>query len=180
MCHELLKDANVYRRLFELDIELAEQMRARGCGCGGPLHRVHYRRKPRGPSGTAPELEIRFSFCCGAEGCRKRSMPPSVRFLGRRVYWAVVVTLVTAAVSGLTAERVKRLRKWVGVDRRTLTRWITWWHESFPRSSVWQSRCSRFLPPIDAATLPGALLARFPGDPRTQLTAALSFLAMES
>jgi hypothetical protein len=27
----------------------------------------------------------RFSFCCAVGGCRKRTTPPSLRFLGRKV-----------------------------------------------------------------------------------------------
>ena len=46
-----------------------------------------------------PELEEyaeRFSFCCAVDGCRKRATPPSLRFLGRKVYLATVVTLISA------------------------------------------------------------------------------------
>ena len=43
---------------------------------------------------------MRLSFCCGREGCRRRVLPPSVLFWGRRVYWAAVVLVVTAPCQG--------------------------------------------------------------------------------
>ena len=57
------------------------------------------------------------------EGCRRRHTPPSVRFLGRRVYVGLVVVLVSAMRHGLTAPRVQRLREQLGIDRQTLERW---------------------------------------------------------
>ena len=180
MCHKLLKDANLYRRLFELDIVLAEASRRAGCGCGARLHRANYPRKPRGPASVSPGIEVRFSFCCSAEGCRKRKTPPSVRFLGRRVYWAAVVVLLTAVTSGMTPARVARLRALIGVDRRTLARWVKWWRDSFPRSTTWRARRDRLLPPVDERKLPSSLLGRFTGDQTERLVATLSFLVMAS
>jgi len=37
----------------------------------------------------------RFSLCCGARAVRKRATPPSVRFLGRRVYLGAVVIVAS-------------------------------------------------------------------------------------
>jgi len=42
--------------------------------------------------------------------------------MGRRVYAGLVVVLVSAMVHGLTAERVNRLRKVLGIDRHTEVR----------------------------------------------------------
>jgi hypothetical protein len=39
----------------------------------------------------------RFSFCCDRDGCRNRATPPSVRFLGRKVYLGAVVMLISAS-----------------------------------------------------------------------------------
>ena len=80
-------------------------------------------RKPRG----GPPWEVRFSFCCAKEGCRRRHTPGSVRFLGRRVYAGLIVVLVSAMLHGLNPERVQRLRKVLGIDWRTLGRWRQWW-----------------------------------------------------
>ena len=58
---------------------------------------VCYGRKPRGlPDGIdpGPVLPVRFSFCCSVDGCRRRHTPPSVRFLGRKVYLSVMVVLL--------------------------------------------------------------------------------------
>ena len=60
--------------------------------CEGPLHDANSWRKPRGgPPNLEKLFELRYSLCCGREGCRRRVMPPSVRFWGRRVYWAPVI-----------------------------------------------------------------------------------------
>ena len=75
--------------------------------CGGPLHRGDYPRKPRGglsPS-AAEAFGRRFSLCCGREGCRRRATPPSVRFLGRRVYVGAVVIVASAIVALATDDR---------------------------------------------------------------------------
>ena len=93
----------LFELLFAIDQDLAANARAAGCpACGGRLHSVRYPRKPRGgPADLGPEYDWRFSFCCAGEGCRRRATPPSVRFLGRRVYLgAVVVRSLTCNTSG--------------------------------------------------------------------------------
>ena len=90
MCHELLQDPNFFRLLLCIDQELAGELKAGGCVCGGVLHRADYPRKPRGClAEVRSQFESRWSFCCNR--CRKRSTSMSVRFLGRRVYLAVAV-----------------------------------------------------------------------------------------
>ncbi|HRZ54915.1 MAG TPA: hypothetical protein P5525_05600 [Candidatus Paceibacterota bacterium] len=54
-----------------------------------------------------PRWQVRFSLCCGKEGCRRRNTPPSVRFLGRWVYAGLVVILV-AAMTPLRGDRARR------------------------------------------------------------------------
>jgi hypothetical protein len=49
----------------------------------------------------------------------------------------------------------------LGVARRTLQRWRTWWREQFPRTPLWRAACARFMPPLPEAQLPGGLLERF-------------------
>ncbi len=72
----------------------------------------------------------RFSLCCGRDGCRHRATPPSVRFLGRRVYiGAVVIVASVAALAAASAQRV------TGVPARTLRRWIRWWRGPFTTSA---------------------------------------------
>jgi hypothetical protein len=179
VCHALLRDASLYAQLLTLDRDLAAEARAAGCGfCGGILHSARYPRKPRGgPDDLAPEYATRLSFCCAAEGCRRRTTPPSVRYLGRRVYLGAVVVLVTALMGGVTAPRAARLREWFGVNVRTLKRWRAWWRATFVASAFWQGAQARFMPPVAVATLPASLLERFAGDERTRLLHALTFLA---
>lgn len=87
MYHELPRNASFWAFLFKVDRGLAEEARQKKCPCGGCLHRANYPRKPRGGGEELPqEYGRRLSFCCEREGCRKRVTPPSVRFLGRKVY----------------------------------------------------------------------------------------------
>src|SRR4249920_3425051 len=86
----LLADARFHEQLLVFDRDLAASARAARCRlCGGALHSGSYARKPRGgPAGLGQEYAERFSFCCAVDGCRKRTTPPSLRFLGRKVYLA--------------------------------------------------------------------------------------------
>lgn len=179
MCLTLLQDSRLYQFLLTIDREFAEQVRAEGCHCRGRVHRSDYERKPRGgPPGLGPEYDKRFSFCCAVEGCRSRKTPPSVRFLGRRVYLGAVVLLVSAMQGGITDKRAADLKKRLGVSRRTLWRWRSWWREDFPRSNFWKRMRGRFMPPLHDGSLPATLLASFTDeDDRSRLIQALSFLA---
>jgi len=178
--HGLLRDSRFFETLCRFDEDLAEQARAAGCRrCGGRLHRAHYPRKPRGgPAELEPGQERRLSFCCAREGCRRRTTPPSLRFLGRRVYFGPVFVLVTTLCQGISPRRVARLREQVGLDRRTLARWRRWWQQAFARSPFWKAARGRFVPPVELPALPASLLERFVGaDAGERLRAALAFLA---
>lgn len=179
MCLTLLQDSRLYQFLFTIDHDFAERARAAGCPCGGRLHQANYARKPRGgPSDLGPEHRKRLSLCCAREGCRSRKLPSSVRFLGRRVYLGAVVLLVSAMQGGLTDRRVSELEASLGVSRRTLWRWRSWWRQTFPASEFWKRERSRFMPALHASNLPASLLERFTGeDDRSRLIQALSFLA---
>jgi hypothetical protein len=178
VCHALLHDASLYDVLLKFDHDLAADARAAGCPCGGVLHSARYPRKPRGgPDELGPEYRTRLSFCCAVDGCRQRVTPPSVRYLGRRVYLGAVVVLVTAMRAGLTARRAAQLREVLGVSVRTLARWRRWWQETFVASSFWQGVKGRFVPPVDPGELPATLLERFVADhARDRLVAVLRFL----
>jgi hypothetical protein len=163
MDHRLLQQASFWFFLLRIDEELAESARQTGCACGGRLHRANYRRKPRG--GPTPDLAreyaLRLSFCCHREGCRKRVTPPSVRFLGRRVYLGAVVVLVAAMRQGASPSRVRVLSELFEVDARTIARWQVFWREQFPQTEFWKTERGRFLPMIAAAALPLRLLEEF-------------------
>jgi hypothetical protein len=173
-CQNHLADQHVYQLLEKVDADLTEEARLKGCVlCGGALHRGDYDRKPRG----GPQWETRFSLCCAREGCRRRHTPPSVRFMGRRVYAGLVVVLVSAMIHGLKPERVQRLRELLGIDRRTLERWRQWWLDRFAQSSFWREARARFMPPLCQKTLPLSLCASFEIERRDRLLDLLRFLA---
>jgi len=158
----LLGDAKFYHALECIDAELAEATRQAGCSqCQGRLHSARYPRKPRGGPADLPSgYEGRASFCCAVEGCRRRATPPSVRFLGRRVYLGAVVVLASAMQQGINALRARRLKQLFGVSRQTLERWRRWWREAFPASRFWQSLRGRLVPAVDDS-LPLSMLERF-------------------
>ncbi len=176
-----LAKSSVYELLEKCDADLAEKCRLAGClKCPvseGRLHRSDYRRKPRGGPEEAKNQEIwRDSFCCDREGCRKRHTPPSVRFLGRKVYWGVVVVLMAAMQHGVKPARVELLRERLGIDRRTLERWRTWWLLTFVESKFWKEARARFMPVPCQQTLPWSLCEAFGTDRLDRLLDLLRFL----
>jgi hypothetical protein len=164
--------------LGKIDADLAQEVRQAGClGClVGKLHSAKYKRKPRSGQKKCLE-ERRHSFCCDQDGCRKRHTPPSVRFLGRRVYWGLMVVLVSAAHHGITPERMRVLREALGIDRRTLERWRQWWLESFVQSPYWKLARARFMPLLCEQSLPLSLVRAFAVGRPGQLIALLKFLS---
>ena len=180
MCQALLSDQRFHQLLLQFDADLAASTRADGCPCcAGVLHSACYWRKPRGaPRGLPPQYSQRASFCCAVDGCRKRATPPSLRFLGRKVYLAAMVVLISALRCGLTPKRVNRLAQSVSVPRRTLERWRCWWREVFAGSAFWKAASARFMPPVNSEVLPASLLERFSAlDPQGRLIALLRFLS---
>jgi hypothetical protein len=159
VCHALLGDPAFFRFLCRIDAEFAEKTRLGRCPeCSGPLHVGDFPRKPRGvPSCVRKEYSSRLSFTCG--WCDARSTPASVRFLGRRVYVAVVLMLVSPQASSASRTVADLLE----VPARTLKRWRAWWQREFFRTPFWQSVRDRICPPLRADDLPGGLLERFGG-----------------
>lgn len=92
-------------------------------------------------------------------------MPPSVRFLGPRVFFGAVVVLASAMQHGPTKQNATRLGELLGVSRRTLGRWRQWWSPTFRASRFWQSLRNRFMPVVDEEALPLSLLERFEREP---------------
>lgn len=160
---KLIDGATFYHVLERIDAELAETTRQAGCQrCAGALYKAYYPRKPRGgPADLPASYHKRASYCCGVEGCRTRATPPSVRFLGRRVYLGAVVVLASALRHGVSAFRLRRLKELFGASYETLLRWRTWWLEAFPASRFWQSLRGRFMPTVDETALPRSLVERF-------------------
>lgn len=160
LCQNLLADGRFLELILRYDADLARTARAAGCEvCGGVLHSAAFPRKPRGgPADVEAASGERLSFCCAVRDCRKRVTPPSVRFLGRKVYLGAVVVLATALRHGATPRRAARLRELFGVSARTLARWRTWWREVFAESPAWRGARSRFATPVPASALPASLL----------------------
>lgn len=176
----LLLDSRFFDLLLRLDEDLAAEARRAGCGCGGVLHSARYQRKPRGgPSGLGPQHAERFSFCCAREGCRQRTTPASLRFLGRKVFFGVVVVLVPALRDGPTPTRLKRLCEAFAVSVRTVRRWCHFWRDTFVASRAWRSVQGHFATPIHGGRMPSALLEAFSGigDTAQRLVAALRLVA---
>jgi len=176
---EIFSNASFPEALLALDRELAREAKQRGCPrCEGVLDIAHYPRKPRGgPFALDGEQGRRLSLCCRREGCRLRVTPPSVRFLGRRVYLSIVVLLCGVLRQGPTTWRLDALRRVVGADRRTLERWRRWWVEHVGGSRVFEIGRADFMPSPEAARLPLSLLDSFVGTACERAMHALSWLA---
>ena len=155
MSHKYLKQASLYPLLDRVDRDLAAQVQAAGCPkCDGRLDVANYPRKPRGVDAfvvLCGAFSVRYSLCCARDGCRCRATPPSVRFLGRKVYLAVVVMLITALRQGPTPPGAKKLKEELGVDRRTLKRWRVWWQEVFSQGEFWNEARRRLFPQAPSA-----------------------------
>jgi len=179
MSHDFTPEREFFFHLFQIDEQIAEKVRACGCGCGGRLHRADYARKPRGLPPEAEEaFSRRISFCCDRDGCRERSMPPSVRFLGRRVYVGAVVVLACAMRQLAEADPSCRgASRAVQAPARTIGRWSRWWQTAFIASRLWQSERWRFMPPVSTGRMPWSLLERFAGTGNDKLGAMLLWLS---
>jgi hypothetical protein len=162
MYHDLPGAASFWSFLLEIDQDLAETVRKNACSCGGRLHCANYLRKPRGTLVQLSEpLCKRLSFCCDRDGCRKRVTPPSVRFLGPKVYLGAVIIVISAMRQGPTPRRVRELSKRFGADRRTIARWQVFWREHVSQTPFWKVAHARFTPVIEIVTLPFSLVDAF-------------------
>ncbi len=173
MYDAIAQDPSFFRFLSQIDAELAAETRGAGCQhCSGRLHIADFPRKPRGcPAKVVEEYSRRLSFTCGR--CDSRATPPSVRFLGRRVY--VATALMLSSPDSASARELQRL---LGVSRRTVLRWRQWWTQEFPRTGLWRSLRSRLMPPIAFVQLPQGLLDRLsPKEPAVRLAQALRLLS---
>lgn len=164
MLPELLQTTNLFYLLHRIDIDLAEQQQRAGCSfCGGPLHYSTYQRKPRGGPDTLPkEIFVRLSLCCGNEECRRRTLPPSTIFMDRRVYFKAVIFIVTTLNQKAPQEYSKNaLSKMLGANRKTITRWLTYFCEIFPHSRTWKTVRGFISPTVLNRELPGSLVGYY-------------------
>ena len=175
----VLNDVRFYGLLLKFDQDLAAKVREGRCSvCGAALHSAPYPRKPRGgPAGLGKEHRERLSLCCAADGCRRRSRPPSLRFLGPKVYWGAVIIVISAMRCGPTPARMRQLKEWVGVSRQTVLRWQAWWQQVLPQTGVWRAACGAFSLPVASEELPLSVLERFTGELEDRLLGLLRLLA---
>lgn len=147
----ILPDNAFFKTLCEIDYENILTIKALLCPyCGGKLDTANYPRKPRG----AGELEtIRYSLCCRNDGCRHRVTPPSLRFLGRKVYSICVVILV---------EFVDKLVLSSRIARKTLARWYKFWGNRLASDHPFMRLSKSFLPSeFQSNGLPSSILDVF-------------------
>jgi len=147
--------------LAQVDSAIAAAVQKTGCpACGGPLYQSNYQRKGRGGGLVAVDasLMLRHSLCCGREGCRKRTLPPSLRFFGRRVYLTSVILFASAWARVCATLQEASAR--TAVPPGTLGQWRRWWVESAPGTDWWRGVRARMVPPPDEASLPLSLLER--------------------
>ena len=105
--------------LLDIDLQLAMKVRLNRCPyCGGKLHCAFYSRKPRGMVLEKIGYITRYGLCCSREGCRKRVLPPSTIFLGRKVYWSCII-LVCVALQQLNDKTAEQLEKKFGIPLMT-------------------------------------------------------------
>ena len=178
-CPALPRGVSFWSFLLSIDQDLAERTRQDGCACGGRLHRADYPRKPRGCRDRLPEEYLRrLSFCCDRDGCRKRVTPPSVRFLGRKVYLGAMVILIAAMRQGATPRRVHELSRLIGADRTTIARWQLFWQEHFPQTTFWKVARARLVSVFEIVAYPLSILEAFVGiDDRQGWGNLLKFLS---
>ena len=158
MFEEIELGGEFFERLLTIDAEITAKVASEGCRfCGGRLHRGDYTRKPRGGllAVAAETFRRRFSLCCGREGCRRRATPPSVRFLGRRVYVGAVVIIASVVALSLAAESAAR--RATGVPARTTRRWLRWWRGPFITSPVFVDVAARMVA-VDRLRLPASVI----------------------
>jgi hypothetical protein len=167
-----------FEELMAIDAAIVERAGEEPCrDCGGPLYRGDYPRKPRGGllAIAAEAFGRRFSLCCGRDGCRHRATPPSVRFLGRRVYVGAIVVLASAVA--LAAATVSLGVRTTGVPALTTRRWLRWWRGPFTTSGPFVDLSALLVPAPDRRRLPVSLLERLGGQGSAPIAKLLTWLA---
>ena len=164
MLAELLADVSIFRVLHQIDQDLARACQQAGCPfCHAPLHNAPYTRKPRGgPADIPAEFCVRLSLCCSRKSCRRRVLPPSCLFLGRKVYWqAVIVIITTLRQRDPRSHSINMLARKFHISRRTVVRWVHYFREVFPQSRWWQRLRGLVCAQIGNTDLPQGLVNHF-------------------
>lgn len=150
----------LYEGLRRIDDDLASEAQSRGCPrCEGPLDRAPWLRKPRGCD-LPEDVCWRLGLCCRA--CRRRVLPSSTLFWGRKVYWgAVVLVCVVMRQRRLVGGTAAALRRLFGVSSETLRRWMAMFAVEVPASTRWQRLRGWVSGSVRDDGLPTTLLAEF-------------------
>jgi len=158
--HGLLGNVEFHEWLSRTDVDLAEQLRRRGCqreGCGGRLHTANFPRKVRGLAvDGSSAFASRLGLCCG--WCRRRVLPPTVRFFGRSSY-AFVAALVAAATT--FASGIAPGARLVGAAWVTIARWMRFLQCDLARRGEWQAARGRLPAVVPLEQLPLSLVEVF-------------------
>jgi len=161
---DLLRSAQFFGLLLKIDKKAVETTRAARCPCGGPLHVGDFERKPRGlllqPDELPEGYRMRFDLCCG--WCRKRTMPASVRFLGRKVYWAAAVVVATVIAHRSARDAMRLVQRELGVSSSTVACWRRWWR-ALTGMAYWVQARGRLPVELDVEAIPASLLSEYAG-----------------
>jgi len=178
MLPEILQSTNLFHLLHRIDVDLAAQQQGAGCPfCGGTLHYSNYQRKPRGGPCLSEDISTRFSLCCSREDCRRRTLPESTLFMKRRVYFRVVILIVTTLSQNKPQDYSKNmLTNMLGADRKTISRWLHYFRELFPKSQTWKRLRGFLSPGLRALSLPGSLVAYFLANSERTMQAVINCL----
>jgi len=177
MFDQIVLGGEFFEGLVAVDEAIVERATGESCRyCGGRLHRGDYPRKPRGGliGQAAESFRRRFSLCCGREGCRRRATPPSVRFLGRRVYVGAVV--IVASMVAVMKQAASEARRSTGIAARTTRRWLRWWRGPFTATSVFVAVSSRMVPAVSRMALPLSIVDRLAGSLEGRVRQLLGWL----
>ena len=159
--HSLI-DVKLITALFDLDCAIAEHVRLKRCPyCGGPLHYARFPRKPRGLPFKPSRTELfRQGLCCGNKECRRRTLPSSCLFMGRKwVFRCVILVFLTLWHNRLRP--VFELSEILGVDVGTLRRWRAYFRDMFPTQPAWKRLRGHVQAKLGNRQLPGALVMLF-------------------
>jgi hypothetical protein len=88
-----------------------------------------------------------------------------------------VVVLISTFRCGPTPARLRYLKERVGVSRRTVVRWRSWWCEQLIDTPFWRAAAAGLIPPLQHSELPASLLERFAGRLFDRLVSLLRFIA---
>ena len=180
MLPDLLQTTNLFHLLHRIDVDLADQQQRAGCPyCGSSLHYSNYLRQPRGGPELPEDLSIRFSLCCSREDCRRRTLPKSTLSMDHRVYFRVVILIVTTLNQRAPQEYSKNmLARMLGANRKTINRWLMYFREIFPESKLWKTVRGFISSAVTNFGLPGSLVEYYLGKTKSSKSAIINCLKL--